>query len=311
MAPWVLSRRALFALLEYSPHEGQILMHRSKARRRVLACGTRWGKSRAASMEACAALLAPAESSLGWLVAPTYDLVNRIFIPVADAFSRKLKHRIIELDLRAQRIVIANLGGGRSELKGKSTDQPVSLLGEAVDWMVVDEAAKMRRDVWDRYLSPRLIDRRGWFLLISTPNGPGWFWEEYHRGQRNRDSECESWSSPSWTNPYVEREAIEAEKSRMDGETFRQEYGGEFLGVDAEPCEACSPRSPKACMVLVFFEKEELRRCPECNDPVDEEGRCLVPEGSRWVKLIMLAGEGLAPEDGPAEPSLDAAVRIP
>jgi hypothetical protein len=37
-----LRRRELFSLLGYEPHAGQLLVHRSKARNRTLACGTRW-----------------------------------------------------------------------------------------------------------------------------------------------------------------------------------------------------------------------------------------------------------------------------
>ncbi len=227
-------------------------------------------------MEACAALLEPGDSRLGWLVAPTMDLVNRIFIPVADAFTTKFKSRIIELDLRAQRIVVANLGGGRSELKGKSTDQPVTLLGEAVDWMIVDEAARLRRDVWERYLAPRLVDRKGWFLLISTPNGSGWFFEEYKRGQRGRDPECASWCFPSWTNPHVDREVIEAEKARIGDEAFRQEYGGQFIGVDLGPCDTCGGPDKDNPDRIELLDGEEPARCVACGLPVGKDGRCLM-----------------------------------
>jgi hypothetical protein len=69
-----LDRDALFEDLSYTPHPGQLLVHRSRARFRVLACGTRWGKSTCAAMEAVAALLEPRERAVGWLVAPTYEV---------------------------------------------------------------------------------------------------------------------------------------------------------------------------------------------------------------------------------------------
>ena len=55
------------------PHKGQLLIHRSKQRRRALACGTRFGKSTCASMEIVARLLDPRGGTLGWICAPTYE----------------------------------------------------------------------------------------------------------------------------------------------------------------------------------------------------------------------------------------------
>jgi hypothetical protein len=50
-----LSKRALFGDIGYEPHAGQIAVHRSRALRRVLACGVRWGKTKCATMEVVAA----------------------------------------------------------------------------------------------------------------------------------------------------------------------------------------------------------------------------------------------------------------
>jgi hypothetical protein len=121
-----------------------------------------------------------------------------------------------------------------------------------------------------------LVDRKGWSLLISTPNGSGWFFDEYRRGQRNRDPECESWSSPSWVNPHVDHEVINAEKARIGDEAFRQEYGGEFLGVDLGPCEACGGPDKDNPDRIELPDSEEPARCPECALPVGKDGRCLM-----------------------------------
>ena len=281
-----LDKLALFKDLGYEPHAGQLLVHRSQAKGRVLACGSRWGKSLCASMEACAALLEPRDQTLGWLVAPTRDLVDRIFLRVVDTLKARMPHRVLELDLRTQRIVVSNLGGGTSELRGKSADMPVTLLGEALDFLIVDEATRLREEIWQSYLSQRLVDRGGWVLFLSTPNGPGWFHRLYRSGQRKRDADCESWSSPSWTNPQVDAEVIEAERSRLDADVFREQYGGEFVGVEAEPCERCLPPSPEACQVLWLEESELKRRCPDCGELVDEAGRTLVPPGCRRVRVV-------------------------
>src|SRR5262245_57579200 len=167
--PFELDKKALFSDLGYEPHEGQRAVHLSPASRRVLACGVRWGKTRCAAMEGLAAAMQPAERSMGWVVAPTYDLADKVFREIVIIAAEKLRHRIETLKEHEKRLVLRNMGGGLSEIRGKSSDNPVSLLGEGLDFVIVDEAARMKPQIWENHLSQRLIDKQGWALLISTP----------------------------------------------------------------------------------------------------------------------------------------------
>src|SRR6185295_4155500 len=125
-----LNKPALFEDLGYEPHPGQLLVHQSAARRRVLACGTRFGKSTCAAMEACAGLLESRNATLGWVVAPTYDLTKRIWQRVVQTFQEKLPHWVKLVLPREHRLLVVNLAGGISEVRAKSADQPAGLLGE-------------------------------------------------------------------------------------------------------------------------------------------------------------------------------------
>lgn len=223
-----LSKRALFRHLGYEPHPGQLEVHLSRAPRRVVACGVRWGKTWAAAMEALAAAMQPCERSMGWVVAPTYDLCERVFGQIVIVVASHLRHRIVSLKEHERRLVLRNMGGGLSEIRGKSADNPVSLLGEGLDWVVIDEASRLKPSIWQSHLSQRLIDKQGWALLISTPRGKGWLYDLWLRG-RGRDPEYASWNLPSWSNPLLDKEAIEAERARLPERVFRQEYGAEFL----------------------------------------------------------------------------------
>ena len=280
-----LRKPEVFEDIGYTPHRGQLLVHQSKARFRTLACGTRWGKSTCAAMEAVAALLEPRERSVGWLVAPTYDVCRRIYERLCMVVTQHLRHRVVTISPREQKIVITNLGGGTSELHCKSADHPVSLLGEALDFVIVDEAAQLRDEVWQEHLAPRLIDREGWALVISTPQGPGWFFEMYRRGRRNRDPECESWASPSRDNPHVSAAVIESERGRMPAEKFRQQYEAEFLDVPLDPCEQCGGPQEDVEGRLISPEGEYNHApptCPACGMFVDAEGKCIVKKVNEW-----------------------------
>jgi hypothetical protein len=223
-----VDKRALFRHLGYKPHEGQLEVHLSRARRRTLACGVRWGKTLCAAMEGLAAALEPKDRSMGWVVAPTYDLADKVFRELLLIASNRLRHRVVTMKENERRLVLRNLAGGFSEIRGKSADNPVSLLGEGLDWLIVDEAARLKPAIWEGHLSQRLIDKKGWALLISTPRGKGWFYELFRRGEKSEPDHA-SWNCPSWTNPHLDAEMIEAERGRLPERVFRQEYGAEFL----------------------------------------------------------------------------------
>ena len=298
-----IDKAGLFRHLGYTPHPGQAAVHRSTARYRALACGSRWGKSLAAAMEVVAALLQPADKSLGWVVAPTRDLCDRILERVFATFRQHLAHRIVEDDFRHQRLVVRNLGGGLSTVQGKSAENAVSLLGESLDWLIVEEASKLARVIFENHLAARLVDRRGWALLISTPNGPNWFWHLYRRGQRGRDATHESWRSPSWDNPHLDPEAIEEERRRLPKDAFDQEFGAVFLNADCEPCDTCGGPDRNAAMSHVIVTDGDLPRCKECNQLVTLDGRTVVklwPGGRRTAKVIWLRAEE-EPEPEPAQ----------
>lgn len=224
-----LNKSALFRELGYEPHPGQLLVHRSRAPRRVVACGVRWGKTMCAALEGLAAALEPRERSIGWVVAPTYDLAERVYNQIALTAASHLRHRIVSLKEHERRLVLRNLGGGLSEIRGKSADNPVSLLGEGLDWLIVDEASRLKPAIWESHLSQRLLDKQGWALLISTPKGKGWFFDLWRRGQGGGDASYASWNAPSWTSPLLDAGMIEAERERLPERVFRQEYGAEFI----------------------------------------------------------------------------------
>lgn len=226
----VVDKRALFRRLGYEPHDAQWPIHDSTAPRRVVACGARFGKTMAAAWEATAAALQPCEMSRGWVVGPIYELCEKVFRELVVIAREKLAHRVITLrnSPGEKLLVLRNLGGGLSEIRGKSADNETSLLGEGLDWMVCDEAARLKPRVWQAHLSQRLIDKKGWALLISTPKGKGWFYDMYRRGQGD-DPDYRSWNLPSWANPHLDRDLIEAERLRLPAAVFAEAYEARFV----------------------------------------------------------------------------------
>lgn len=223
-----LNKAAFFEDLGYCPHDGQREVHLATEPRRVIACGVRWGKTVCAAMEGLVAAMEPGERSIGWVVGPTYDLADRVFRELQVRALTHLRHRVVAMRESERRLILRNMSGGISEIRAKSADNPVSLLGEGLDFVIVDEASRLKPTIWQSHLSQRLLDKQGWALLISTPRGKGYFYDLYRCG-RGDDADWKSWNYPSWTNPLLDRGLIEQERARIPERVFRQEYGAEFV----------------------------------------------------------------------------------
>lgn len=223
-----LDKLAFYKDLGYVPHAGQLEIHRATELRRVVACGVRWGKTKCAAMEGLAAAMQPAEYSVGWVVGPNYDLADRVFREILLTARKHLSHYIVSAKESEGSLKLRNLGGGIAEIRAKSAESPDSLLGEGLDWLIVDEASRIKPSIWEGYLSQRLIDKRGWALLISTPKGKGYFYSLFKRGQGSEPN-WRSWNQPSWLNPKLDRALIEDERRKLPERVFHQEYGAEFI----------------------------------------------------------------------------------
>ena len=264
-----LDKKALFAAVGYEPHQGQAEVHASNAKRRVVACGVRWGKSTVASMEALCALLAPTPPSRGWIVAPTFDLAEQLLAGVLQHVTAHLSHRVIEHLPRSRRLVLRNLAGHPAVLECRSCERPANLVGAGLDWLIVDEAARVRDELWENALSQRLADRDGWLLACSTPRGcHGWFHAAYQRAQEG-DSEYAGWSRPTRENERVDPEFLARERGRLSREAFFQEYMGEFIPDHGRVCPVCEgPRVDGVASVVLVEPEDDVLACEECQGPV-------------------------------------------
>jgi len=282
-----LDKAALFRYLGYEPRPSQLEIHLSKTPRRVVACGVRWGKTRVCIWETVAALLVPGCDSLGWIVGPNLDVVDLTFREVRSVFEAKLPHRLISVDERARHLVVRNLSGGLSEVRGKSAVDPACLLGEGLDWLVVDEAARLKRSVWEEHLVQRLTDRQGWALLTSVPGGHDHWFHELHERGTSGTPDYQSWRHPSWENPRLDPAVIEREREALPDAVFHTQYGAEFLGADGPQCLRCGAPSRMARGCVVLFGDDVVEYCSDCGRPVTAEGAPLGwPDGEGRVRLV-------------------------
>jgi phage terminase large subunit-like protein len=204
--------------IDAQPHPGQLEVHNSDARFKVLSAGRRWGKTRLGVNEC---LDAASKGGRAWWVSPSYKTSEVGWRPLRQ-IARKIPNAEVRL---ADRVVILP-GGGFVAVR--SADNPDSLRGEGLNFVVMDECAFMQREAWTEAIRPALSDRLGKALFISTPKGRNWFWENYQRGI-NGEEGWQSWTFPTSSNPYIEASEIEAAKRDLPEIIFRQEYLADFI----------------------------------------------------------------------------------
>ncbi len=204
--------------IDAHPHIGQRRVHDDPARFKVLACGRRWGKTRLGVHEC---LDVAAQGGRAWWVSPSYKTGEVGWRPLRD-MGAKIGAEVRRVDRQI------NLPGAGS-VTVRSADNPDSLRGEGLDFVVLDECAFISEDAWLEALRPALSDRQGGAMFISTPKGRNWFWRLWQRGQDGDDGEWASWHFPTSDNPYIPDSEIEAARLDMPDRFFRQEYLAEFM----------------------------------------------------------------------------------
>lgn len=220
-------RRAGF---EPSPLQDQILA--SDARFKVLACGRRFGKTVTGAAELLERLFLP--DAMLWIVAPTYTLgekefrwvwnwvVDRPGFPPPRRKAYAPEAGKMYLDYRPR--------GGLLEVRS-GEDPDKSLVGEGLDFVVVAEAAKFGgrlRRIWENYIRPALSDRQGGALLSFVPEGMGFPYQLWQRGQDPQFPEWRSWRYKSADGGWIRPEEIEEARRELTEDAFAAQYEAEF-----------------------------------------------------------------------------------
>ena len=214
--------------MDYKPHLGQSKLHFPKkktARFFVMVCGRRFGKTTASAMEAT--FYASQPNKRIWLVGLSYDKADLMFREIWQKMVVGHQNDIIRASEK-DRFIKFKWG---TVVEAKSADNPDSLVGEGLDLLIIDEAAKVKSKIWDMYLSPTLSDRKGKAIFITTPEGFNWVYDLYLLGKD--DELWESHQAPSWDNhfafPHGKQDQFLLERKRnMAKEVYEQEYGAKF-----------------------------------------------------------------------------------
>lgn len=214
------------ANLRVELHPKQTEVFNDSHRFKVVAAGRRFGKSRLAAWTLIIEAL-KSESKDVFYVAPTFQQAKDIMWTVL----KELGHEVIKT-VHENTAVITLVNDRKIYLKG--SDRPDTMRGVGLAYVVIDEYADMKPQVFEQILRPALSDVKGGALFIGTPKGRNHFYELYQMAQKGEDEDWVSFHYTSFDNPLLDPKEIEAAKKSMSSFSFRQEYLASFEAASSE-----------------------------------------------------------------------------
>jgi len=204
-------------------HPKQFEVWEDPHRFKVVCAGRRWGKSILAVVAALTQI-GEGRDKIGAIVAPTYQQAKDIYWRDPQKLFSLIPPEAI-LKRNDSELFVQLING--SFLYFRGSDRPDTLRGLRYDFVVLDEYASMKENVWEEIIMPALLDSGGKALFISTPKGYDKFYELWKKGQ-DSDPQWKSWQFSSYDNPHLDKQFIEQSKKDMDEDTFGQEIMAEF-----------------------------------------------------------------------------------
>ena len=195
-------------------------MYECPARFRVVVAGRRFGKTFLALAEIVTTALAH-PNRLIWYVGPNDRQSKRIVwdrlkTATQPFWSKRPSESELRIHCTNGSIIVVN-----------GAFQPDSLRGVGLDLLVLDEFASIKREAWAEVFRPALADRQGRALFIGTPKGRNHFYDHFEYA--HNDPNWQAFQFTTADGGFVTAVELSDAARELDPESYRQEFGGEFL----------------------------------------------------------------------------------
>lgn len=256
---------------------------------KIVAAGRRCGKSRLSAVTLLIEALNCPEGSSVMYVAPTLGQARSIIWDLLHDLGRP-----VIKSSHVNNLEITLINGRKILVRG--ADNPDSLRGVSLVYLVLDEVAFIKQEIWEKVLRAALSDKKGRAMFISTPSGRNWFYDVFKLGQQGTDEEWKSWHFTTADNETIDPKEIEAAKRTLSSFAFKQEYLSSFdtAGTDIfKPEWFKTAEEPKdgdwvVAIDLAGFE-EVAKNASASKKRLDETAMAIVKitdTGDWWVKAV-------------------------
>ena len=277
--------------LDVKLHPAQLEIFNSPARFKVVSAGRRFGKSRLAAWILIIKAL-QSDSKDVFYIGPTFQQAK-------DIMWNMLKELLDGTELIQQThentATMTLVNGRKISLKG--SDRPDTLRGIGLSYVVLDEYANMKVEVWEQIIRPTLADVKGGALFIGTPAGKNHFYDIWKEAADEKKEDWEAFQYTSIDNPILDPEEIKAARDTMSTQAFRQEFEASFVsftgGIFKQEWIKYDKEEPKEGNYVIAvdpagFEKVEKERGLK-GSKLDETAISIVKihNDEWWVKNIL------------------------
>lgn len=225
-----------------------------------------------------------------YYVAPTFNQAKDILWKLIKNLGRDVIKDTLE-----NTGIIKLINGREIHLKG--SDRPDTLRGVGLSYVVLDEYASMKPEVWEEIIRPTLSDVEGGALFIGTPAGKNHFYKLFLEAKK--PSNADDWFAytfKSVDNPFLNPKEIKAAKRDMSRTKFKQEYEASFAsagGSTLNPELIILEKEPAEGDYYITvdpagFEASDLKNLNSRFNNLDETGIAIVKVGTYgwWVQDI-------------------------
>jgi hypothetical protein len=250
-------------------HEKQSIIDIDEHRYQVVAAGRRFGKSFFAAYKL---YLAASETTKIRSDGSEIDLINEVVYYVSPTFKQgreNLWNVMMEIGYEAGIIKNVRQNEGEIQLTNgriirfKGADDPDSLRGVGLHYVVMDEYAFMKPDVWEYVVRPALGRAEGGALFIGTPAGKNHFFDMWMAADQNIDpssgkptKDWKAFQFKTKDNPHLTKLEIESMVDSTSKDAAKQELeasfeatGGKVFSMDMFPVRKCI--YPGECVIAV------------------------------------------------------------
>jgi hypothetical protein len=184
--------------------------------------GRQFGKTTIAENMAIYWALNNPNSTIYW-VSPTDAQAQKVYKEIINAIIDSGCIKSKKMPRGDTEIVLNN----SSKILFRSAMSEDSLRGQSVDYMILDEAAFIKKETIETILMPMLNVRGKKCLFISTPKGKNYLYEYFLNGQT-----LPKWKSmrySTYDSPFANEDLINMFKETLPPKLFQQEIEAEFV----------------------------------------------------------------------------------
>ncbi len=261
----------------------------SPARFKIVAAGRRCGKSRLSAITLLIEGLNCPEGAAVMYIAPTLGQARAIIWDLIHDLGRQ-----VIKSSHINNLEITLINGRKIMVRG--ADNPDSLRGMSLTYVVLDEVAFIKQDIWEKVIRASLSDRKGRALFISTPSGRNWFYDIYKLGMEETDDEWRSWHYTTKDNETIDPKEIDAAERTLSSFAFKQEYLSSFDNAGSDVFKeawfktAPEPKSGSYVVAIDLAGFEDVaKNAGAAKKRLDETAIAIVKitdSGNWWVKRI-------------------------